>query len=96
MFRKKPVVIEALLFTEDSRQEIINWCGARDKGMDGDGCLFETHGLRIVTLEGAMWAKPGDWIIKGIKGEFYSCKPDIFDATYEAVSGDISGDKKAK
>ena len=92
MFRKKPVVIEAILFTEDSRQEIINWSGARDKGspwcgiMDDDGCwVFETHGIRIDTLEGVLWVKPGDWIIKVIKGEFYPCKPDIFDATYEAA-----------
>ena len=42
----------------------------------------------IETLEGTMWAQPGDWIIKGVQGEFYPCKPDIFEATYEIVKED--------
>lgn len=77
-FRKKPVVIEAIQYTEETRQEVIDWSGASPG-------LIEAKGLRIRTLEGHMLAWPGDWIIKGVNGEFYPCKPDIFAKTYEAV-----------
>ena len=79
-FRKKPVVIEAVQWTVsiDAEEEI--------RAM---GCEFEVQPnpdyLVIHTLEGAMSASPWDWIIKGVKGEFYPCKPDIFEATYEAA-----------
>lgn len=51
--------------------------------IDDDGVSYETANLFIDTMEGEMMASPGDWIIKGVKGEFYPCKPDIFEATYE-------------
>ena len=77
MFRKKPVVIEAVLYTGRNAVEIDYFVnGARPLSVDGDQ-------ICIATLEGVMKANPGDWIIKGVKGEFYPCKPDIFDATYE-------------
>ncbi len=85
MFRKLPMVIEAMLFTEENRDEVIGWCGAGHTGIDDDGCEYELHNLRIKTLEGTMMLRPGHWIIKGVAGEFYPCKPDIFDATYEAA-----------
>jgi hypothetical protein len=77
-FRKKPVVIEAHLWHggwEDARP-IIDWIG---KG----GFWSDDDTIRIQTLEGEMTAQPGDFIIKGVKGEFYPCKPDIFAATYD-------------
>ena len=77
-YRKRPVVIEAikLKFSTDSQDEIIQWSNNTiQKGLDG--------GLKIPTLEGMMIANTGDYIIKGIKGEFYPCKPDIFEMTYE-------------
>lgn len=77
-FRKKPVVIEARLFNMSDYDEALNvvaWCG---------GTASET-GCDINTLEGVIHASDGDWIIKGVQGEFYPCKPDIFEATYEAV-----------
>jgi urease accessory protein UreH len=86
-YRKKPVVIEAMHFdgSADSATEIEMWA-------DGDVFMasiatgeHNRHTLVIETLEGQMQAVKGDWIIKGIKGEFYPCKPDIFDATYEPV-----------
>ena len=79
-YRKKPVVIEAieLKYTTDSQDEIIKWSGnIIEKGLDG--------GLRIPTLEGTMVANTGDFIIKGVQGEFYPCKPDIFEKTYEEI-----------
>ena len=73
-FRKKPVVIEAVRFHLNF-DEVERFVGG-----DAD---FRNGELVIATLEGAMRASPGDWIIKGVKGEFYPCKPDIFAATYE-------------
>lgn len=78
-YRKKPVVIEAIRFMGDN-QEIVKLFGTA--GIDYAG---REDKLSIRTLEGVMTATKGDWIIKGIKGEFYPCKPDIFEATYEAV-----------
>lgn len=86
LFRKKPVVIEAKQFTGHNAWEIERWsCGVvyaspvlepTPENMSGEY-------LQIKTLEGVMTAIVGDWIIRGVKGEFYPCKPDIFEATYE-------------
>jgi hypothetical protein len=77
MFRKKPVVIEAVQFIAANFNEIEEFVG-------GDA-EFRGSELVVATLEGPLRAAPNDWIIKGVKGEFYPCKPDIFEATYEAV-----------
>lgn len=94
-FRKKPVVIEAMQAagTPESNREIIDWTRGsatpasmdrRAVKMDDGSVLVDTdQSLTIATLEGSMWVDPGDWIIKGVKGEFYPCKPDIFAATYD-------------
>ncbi|HJR01784.1 MAG TPA: hypothetical protein VKA83_09140 [Methylomirabilota bacterium] len=84
-YRKKPVVVEARRYTRKNRRAIIAWCKAGHEAIDDDGAPYETAALRIHTEEGTMQAQLGDWIIKGIKGEFYPCKPDIFAATYEPV-----------
>lgn len=78
-YRKKPVVIEAMVFngTLDMAQAIAKWMG---KPFDWVGT---PDVLEIPTLEGVMTATKGDYIIKGIKGEFYPCKPDIFLSSYE-------------
>jgi hypothetical protein len=79
MFRKKPVVIEArqLNFEDyDDACSLVSWCHG----------TAEEDGILIPTLEGKMLASGGDWIIKGVKGEFYPCKPDIFAETHEAVT----------
>lgn len=73
-YRKKPVVIEAVQFTVNF-DEIEQFVGGDAEWRDSE--------LVIATLEGPLHAAPNDWIIKGIKGEFYPCKPDIFEATYE-------------
>jgi hypothetical protein len=84
-YRKKPVVIEAALWdgTPEGATPLIDWMlGAGERsarfhnGVD-DLCI------KIDTLEGTITASPGDWIIRGVQGEFYPCKPDIFEATYE-------------
>lgn len=75
-YRKKPVVIEAIQWNGENTMEILKWVG--DKAYLHDS-------IYIKTLEGDHKATIGDYIIKGIKGEFYPCKPDIFKATYEKV-----------
>jgi hypothetical protein len=86
-FRKKPVVIEAVQFTgsHDSAFSIQQWGGLA--AID-----VADHGLYIQTLEGRMHVSIGDYVIRGVQGEFYPCKPDIFEATYEAIErGEAKG-----
>lgn len=86
-FRKKPVEIEAVRFDQSNGSVVAKWCGGRNqfeaKASDPTDIA---EWIDIPTLEGTMRANLGDWIIRGVAGEFYPCKPDIFDATYEAVS----------
>lgn len=88
-WKKKPVVIEAFLWTSDENQtEDPDW--AIEAMRNGTVSIVSEIGIPdltmiIMTLEGTMYAKPGDYIIKGIKGEIYPCRADIFEATYEAV-----------
>ncbi len=81
-FRKKPVVIEArqLGADYDADLDIMKWCGGIPCQADESRALFT-----IATLEGAHIAREGDWIIKGVVGEFYPCKPDVFESTYEPI-----------
>lgn len=87
-YRKKPVIIEAFQWTGGPDQTedpewIVEALRARTAWVENNG----PHGritLKIKTLEGTMTAFQGDWIIQGVKGELYPCKPDIFEATYEA------------
>ena len=87
-FRKKPVEIEAvevndaLHAAQHDWQALPAWLGeAYERG----GIVFAPDGVHISTLEGNMLGSPGDWIIKGVKGELYPCKPDIFAASYDRV-----------
>jgi len=82
-FRKKPVVIEALQFTGSNCFDVLRFMGRTEDIFAAE--LNQTDIPTIYTLEGDMTCSVGDWIIKGIKGEFYPCKPDIFEATYEPV-----------
>lgn len=92
-YRKKPVVIEAVQLTWDTWDEMCEFAGVgklSEGKPEGFSPSDNTNriGLRIPTLEGLMEATHGDWIIRGIKGELYPCKPDIFEATYEPVELD--------
>ena len=82
-FRKKPVVIEARQYRGSlgSYLDICDWMKAG--GASVSGTRYDDPRMLIPTLEGEMVASPGDWIIKGVQGEFYPCKPAIFDQTYE-------------
>lgn len=93
-FRKKPVEIEAKQFTleiaydPDKAENLASWCGGLFRGTK---LPAKDRVIRIDTLEGEMEASVGDWIIRGVKGEHYPCKPDIFDLTYEPVIAEIGG-----
>jgi lipopolysaccharide export LptBFGC system permease protein LptF len=78
-YRKKPLTMEVEHYTGDTAS-VMNINKFVGKELDGNG-----RDLFIETLEGVMAISPGDWVIKGVKGEFYPCKPDIFDMTYEKV-----------
>lgn len=84
-YRKKPVVIEAIQWdgTDRSGTHIANWGGGKVEFIYGQPELPAQ--LRIHTLEGTMHASPGDYIIRGVAGELYPCKPAVFELTYEAV-----------
>ena len=83
-FRRKPVVIEAIQFDGTNKEEIQNFVG------DEIGQDVNSKDLFITTLEGIMIASVGDYIIKGVQGEFYPCKPDIFEQTYNEVQENTS------
>jgi hypothetical protein len=75
-YRKKPIVIEAVCWRGFNSAELIAFMGV---------VSFTGGKPTISTLEGELTVSIGDWIIKGVKGEYYPCKPDIFEATYELV-----------
>lgn len=101
-YRKKPVTVEAFRLDQRgadrpvaNSEKVLRWIAVNggdaaqirepaSSAIGGPGPF--TGGLRIFTLEGEMEAEPGDWVIRGVKGEFYPCKPDIFAATYAEVS----------
>ena len=86
-FRKKPIEIEAIKFTRENWQDVLRFTQGQaitltiEKRIDGKCTCI------IPTLEGQHIATEGDWIIKGVKGEYYPCKPDIFEMTYETFGG---------
>ncbi len=91
-YRKKPVVIEAVLVAdvlhaaEWQWDALPPWVVAAYENAEGGHLVFATDSVHITTLEGTMRAEKGDWIIRGVHGELYPCKPDIFDATYETAA----------
>ena len=82
-FRKKPVVIEAMEFTNETKDQVYNFVTCNKSASFGGGTLNPT--LKIQTLCGVMTANIGDWVIKSIKGDFRICKPDVFDKIYDKV-----------
>lgn len=86
-YRKRPVEIEAMRFTGSNEDEILNWAHEQpdppsmwaQKTIDGKTEII------IRTLEGQVAARAGDWVIRGIVGEFYPCRDDVFQATYETA-----------
>jgi hypothetical protein len=95
-YRKKPVVVEAMQLSSESIFKVVSFINSKkpdvksnmasEKWYDFECRVIEDKGLVIKTLEGSIFASMGDYIIKGVQGEFYPCKPDIFADTYEAVT----------
>jgi hypothetical protein len=99
-FRKKPVEVEAIFFdgTEESADDVVAWVFEHDNNAEIDS-EQDVHGqmtLRIKTLEGPMTVGPDWWVIRGVKGEFYPCRSDIFEATYEPVVAQEFMDENAQ
>lgn len=80
-YKKKPVIVEAIQWTGENEQQIFKWMSSHNKH---DYCMANGH-MIIKTLEGDHIANIGDFIIRGVHGEYYPCKPDIFQKTYEHV-----------
>lgn len=96
-FRKKPIVITAVQFTQEIMEASILDGGPLPDGVKRGRATYhperrEIYGAQffIETLEGSMEVSVGDWVITGVKGEKYPCKPDIFAATYDAVTDEYS------
>lgn len=100
-FQKKPVIIEAmqLIGSSSEHHAVYLWVESHvgsfnphsdELPVQGVSIDPETGFMLIATLEGVMSAKPGDWIIRGVQGEFYPCKPDIFEQSYEPVNSNLS------
>jgi len=77
-FRKRPIVIDAILFDGTNFDELARWSG----GAVRPGVTIEPE-VVVDTAEGKMAGRTGDWIIRGVKGEYYPCMPDVFAVTYE-------------
>ena len=88
-FKKKPVVVEAVQFTDETKDQVFNFVRCNKIAS------YDSHGnpiLVIQTLEGDMVTNFGDWVIKGIAGEFYPCKNDIFIKSYQPLIEENSSD----
>ena len=88
-FRKKPIVIDAVQWNGKNFDEIMNFMqyfhGNKFNYENAEEQAYKTKQLTIQTDEGLMTASLNDWIVKGVKGEFYPCKPDVFELTYEKI-----------
>ena len=83
-FVKRPIEIEAMQLTGSNGKAVCEWAGSPQVRFEKRGPELYDH-VDVDTPEGRMTAKPGDWVIRGIRGEFYPCRKDIFEATYETV-----------
>jgi len=91
-YTKKPVTVDVMLYNEENLKELIAWLGKAYYGHVRIEDTYELSYLLVNTLEGVIYATPGDYIIKGVKGEFYPCKPDAFALTYSEYTKKESED----
>lgn len=80
-YRKKPIPIEGRQYTGDNFLELQDWSNGHVQRS-----IYDDDGVFVYSLEGPMWFNEGDYIIKGVRGEFYPCQKDIFEETYEKVN----------
>ena len=93
-FTKKPVTIEAIQWTGKNLREVITFTDGPSDNTEAYADMVARDGLKIYTLEGNLLANVGDWIIRGVKGEYYPCKPDIFEATYSPEVAPLTSDMR--
>ena len=86
LYRKKPVEVTARCVSTANVREVADWCHGVVVSEGANVYMDGNKAISISTLEGVMYADYGDWVIRGVEGEFYPCKPAIFLATYEAIS----------
>ena len=84
-FRKRPVAVQAVRFEPGNGAQVAAWCGGEYRKGYGNGFRFM---IDIRTAAGTVTAYPGDWIIRGVAGEFYPCRDPVFEHTYEALPDD--------
>jgi hypothetical protein len=90
-FRKKPIVIDAIPVSEAVASSMANWAALPSwlsEAYEQGNIVFTPTNIHITTLEGVMVGQLGDWVLRGVKGELYPCRGDIFEATYEKVEDD--------
>jgi hypothetical protein len=92
-WRKRPVEVDALQWRVVNHEQMKAWLGDAYLAVLSKHVRGKAAHLSVRTLEGQLAAAPGDWIVKGIQGEFYPMKPDIFEATYEPVERHPGGDQ---
>jgi hypothetical protein len=93
-FRKKPIVINAVQWVGTNLKEVIDFTGLHESAAkrwtwEEYAQIVATEGLKIFTLSGPVILKTGDWVIRGVNGEYYPCKPDIFEKTYDPVEEEV-------
>jgi hypothetical protein len=85
-YQKKPVIVQATQLSPATAKDLAEWCGGQlVEELDAEDPSKKFVAINIPTLEGVMRASEGDFVIKGVKGEFYPCKADIFEDTYQKV-----------
>lgn len=84
-YRQRPVAVQAVRFEPGNGAQVAAWCGGEFRRGDGKGSRFM---IDIRTAAGTVTAYPGDWIIRGLAGEFYPCRDPVFEHTYEALPDD--------
>ncbi len=86
-FTKIPVTIEGWLFDDPMQApEIARWCGGKPVGVDRDG---PAEGIEVPSIDGTQTAMVGDYVLRGMAGEFYPCKPDLLGATYKPAGNSL-------
>lgn len=88
LYRKRPITVEARRIDANdwaTVADIAEWCGADLVDVDNFLAYDDNAVMAITTREGVMYAEDGDWIVRGALGEFYPCKPDAFEASFEPV-----------
>ena len=90
-YKKRPVVVDAVQWFKDGDHPAVHRGEGYYRKEISPGILYQSEKYYIKTLEGTLTVSPGDWIITGVQGEHYPCKPDIFEQTYEVVDETIMG-----